>query len=112
MSITSSVKDFRNGLSVIFGKPKTGQGDRKLAKMCALVSAQIPVYGKNAVRTQMIKSIESDMKRVARKGPEAVDTLLANALATPEYVALCRKLELEEPHLRILAMEAKKKYEN
>src|SRR3972149_8904178 len=100
MSITSSVKDFRNGLSIIFGKPKTGQGDRKLAKMCALVDAQIPVYGKNAVRTQMIKSIESDMKRVARKGSGAIDSLVNNALATPEYAALCAKLGLEEGHVR------------
>ena len=112
MGITSSVKDFRNGLSVIFGKPKEGQGDRKLAKMCAMVEAQIPLYGKNAVRTQMIKSIENDMKRAVKKSPEAADTLLANALATPEYVALCHKLGLEEPHLRVLVMEAKKKYAN
>ena len=112
MSITSSVKDFRNGLSIIFGKHKTGQGDRKLAKMCTLVDAQIPVYGKNAVRTQMIKSIENDMKRTIRKSPEAVDDLLANALATPEYVTLCHKLGLEEAHLRVLGMEAKKKYAN
>jgi len=111
MGIISAAKDFRNGLSVIFGKPKEGQGNRKLAKMCAMVDTQIPVYGKHAVRTQMIKSIESDLKRTAKKGgTEAVDKQLEEALATPEYVALCHKLGLEEPNLRVLAMDAKRKY--
>ena len=101
-------KDFRKGLSVVFGKPKPGEGDRKLAKMAVMVEGQIDVYGKNAVRTQVIKSIESDMKRTAKKGKEAVDTLMQTAFSTPEYMRMLHKVGLEEPHVRVMAMEALK----
>ena len=108
MSIKSAVSDFRNGLSILFNKSKEGEGDRKLAKMCSVVTAQIPLYGKNAVRVQVIKSIESDLKRAAGKGADAMDKLLDNSLNTPEYMTLLRKLDLGETHLRVAAMEAKK----
>ena len=106
MGVVQSVKDFRNGLSVIFGKPKPGEGDRKLAKMAVIVEGQIDVYGKQAVRTQVIKSIESDMKRTAKKGKDAVDALMQTAFATPEYMRMLHKVGLEEPHVRVMAMEA------
>jgi len=99
-------RDFRSGLSFIFGKPKPGEGDRKLAKMAALVESQIDVYGKQAVRTQVIKSIESDMKRAAKKGKGAVDTLMQTAFDTPEYMQMLHNIGLEESHVRIMAMEA------
>lgn len=108
MNIKSSVKDFRSGLSIIFGKPDPGEGDRKLAKMAVIVEGQIDVYGKQAVRTQVIKSIESDMRRAAKKGKNAVDTIVQTALSTPEYVRMLHKLGLEEPHIRVMAMEALK----
>lgn len=109
MKVISKIKqgaqDFRNGLSVMFGKPKSGEGDRKLAKMAVTVESQIDMYGKRAVRRQVIKSIESDLKRTAKKGTEAVDTLIQTALDTPEYVRMLRRLDLEEPHIRVMAME-------
>jgi hypothetical protein len=109
MGIRQWGKDFRNGVSFIFSKPEQGQGDRKLAKMCALVEAQIPAYGKHAVRTQMIKSIDSDLRRAAKKGgKEAVDALIAKSLATPEYVSLLHKVGLEEAHIRVAAIGALK----
>ncbi len=104
-------KDFRNGLSVIFGKPKAGEGDRKLAKMAVLVEGQIGVYGVRAVRLQVIKSIESDFKRTARKGKEALDAMMQNAFDTPEYMRMLHKIGLEETHVRLMAMEALKKHE-
>jgi len=104
--------DFRRGLSIIFGKPEKGKGDRKLARLSKLVMGQIPAYGKDVVRTQVIKSIESDFKRAAKKnGKAAVEKLIQNALSTPEYMQLLRRLNLEEPHIRVMAMEALKKYE-
>jgi len=99
-------RDFRSGLSIIFGKPKPGEGDRKLARMAIFVEGQIDVYGKQAVRTQVIKSIESDMKRAAKKGKEAVDTLMQTAFDTPEYMRMLHRVGLEEPHVRVMAMEA------
>jgi len=99
-------RDFRSGLSFIFGKPKPGEGDRKLAKMAALVESQIDVYGKQVVRTQVIKSIESDMKRTAKKGKDAVDALMQTAFDTPEYMRLLHKVGLDESHVRVIAMEA------
>ncbi len=106
MSIMSAVKDFRTGLSVIFGKSKTGEGDRKLAKMAIIVEGQIDIYGKQAVRTQVIKSIESDMKRTAKNGRGAVDILMQNAFSTPEYMRMLHRIGLEESHVRVIAMEA------
>ena len=100
------VKDFRNGLSVIFGKPKPGEGDRKLARMAIIVEGQVGVYDKQAVRAQVIKSIESDMKRTAKKGKEAVEALMQNAFDTPEYMRMLHKIGLEESHVRVMAMEA------
>lgn len=102
-------RDFRNGLSILVGKPKAGEGDRKLAKMSKIVEAQIPVFGKSAIRTQMVKSIESDLKKAARKGgPDAVEKMIQNALATPEYMHLLHVLGMEEPELRMLVMETTK----
>ena len=106
MGLVQGVKDFHKGLSIIFGKPKPGEGDRKLAKMAILVEGQIDVYGKQAVRTQVIKSIESDFKRTAKKGKEAVDALMQTAFATPEYMRMLHKIGLDEPHVRVMAIEA------
>jgi len=99
-------RDFRNGLSIIFGKPKPGGGDRKLAKVATLVEGQIGVCGKQVVRTQVIKSIESDMKRATKKGKDAVDTLMQTAFDTPEYMHMLHRVGLDESHVRVLAMEA------
>ena len=106
MSILSGIKDFFNGLSTIFGKPKPGEGDRKLAKLATIVEGQIDIYGKNVVRDQVIKSIESDMKRAAKKGKDSTDALIKNALSTPEYMKLLRRLDLGEPNIIVMAREA------
>ena len=110
MGISQSIKEFGHGLSVIFGKPKAGEGDRKLAKLAVIVEGQIDIYGKNAVRTQVIKSIENDMKRTSRKGKDAVDALMENAFDTPEYMRMLHRVGLEESHVRVMAMEALKMY--
>ena len=110
MGLRSAFKDFRNGLSIIFGKPKAGEGDRKLAKIAIVVEGQIEVYGSRAVRRQVIKSIEADMKRTAKKGKDAVDALMQTAFDTPEYMSMLHKIGLEEPHVRVMAMEALKRY--
>ena len=108
MDLRQKAKDFRNGLSVIFGKPEPGEGDRKLAKMAILAEGQIAVYGKHAVQIQIAKSIESDLKRAAKKGKESVDRLVETALGTPEYVRMLHKVGLDEPYVRVMAMEALK----
>lgn len=110
MGIKSAVGDFRRGLSFLFRKPEVAQGDPQLAKLSRVITAQIPVYGKNVVRNQVIKAIEGDLKRTARKGPEATEKLIQNALATPEYMTLLRRIGLEESHIRVMAMEAKRRY--
>lgn len=110
IKVGQGFKDFRNGMSVIFHKPKAGEGDRKLAKMAIIVEGQIDIYGKNAVRMQVIKSIESDFKRTAGKGKDAVDSLMQTAFDTPEYMRMLHKIGLDESHVRVMAMEALKKY--
>lgn len=110
--IRGGFRDFKAGMSIILGKAGEGEGDRKLAKMSNIVIAQIPTYGKNVVRQQVIKGIESDLKRAVKKGgKEATEEVIQNALATPEYVKMLRKLDLNEPIVRVLAMEALNKYE-
>jgi hypothetical protein len=110
MGIKSMVTDFLRGLTVIFGKPTAGEGDRKLAKMSNIVMGQIYTYGKNAVRTQVIKSIEGDLRRANKKGSkEAIDKLLRNCLDTPEYMQLLHKLGLNESHLRVMVMQTLKR---
>lgn len=111
--ISDGIKDFIKGLKIIFGKPEPGKGNRQLAKMSKLAVAQIPVYGKQAVRAQIIKSIEKDMKRYAKRGGKTkIDKEISEAIATPEYMTLLRKVGLEESHLRVTAMEAIKKHAN
>jgi len=103
--VFEGVRDFKRGLGILFGKPQAGEGDRKLAKMSKIIVAQIPMYGKNQVRTQVIKSIESDLKKAKKKGgKEAVNAMIDNAISTPEYMELLRKLGMDEPHLRALAI--------
>ena len=109
VKVGQGVKDFCNGLSTIFGKPKPGEGDRKLAKMSIIVESQISVYGKNAVQTQVIKSIEADMERTAKRGKDAVDSLMQTAFDTPEYMRMLGKIGLEESHIRVMAMQALRK---
>ena len=109
--IKSMVADFTNGLKIIVSKPEKGKGDRKLAKMSLIVIGQIPMYGKDTVRKQVIKSIENDMKRAYKKGGEpATEKLMQNAFDTPEYMKLLHRLDLSEPHVRVIAMEVGKKY--
>ena len=101
--------DFRNGLSIIFGKPRPGEGDRKLAKLATIIEGQIDVYGKKAVQRQVIQGIESDLKRTVKKGETAVNSLVQTALDTPEYMHMLNRVGLNESHVRIMAMEALKK---
>ena len=59
VNILGAVNDFRKGLIVIFGKPKEGEGDRKLARMAIMIEGMIQAYGKDKdnVRRQVIKII-------------------------------------------------------
>lgn len=107
--IKNGFSDFRNGLSIIFSKPEKGKGDRNLARMSKMVIAQISTYGKDAVRTQVIKSIKGDLKRAAKKGgKDTVEKLIQNATETPEYMQLLHKLGLGKPEMRVMAMEVLK----
>ena len=106
--IKSGIFDFFNGLAILLRSPQGGEGDRKLAKMSKIVMAQIPFYGKNVVRMQVIKSIESDLKRASKKGRDAVDAMVKNARSTPEYMTMLRKLNLDDSHLYVMAAQAKR----
>ena len=107
----TKVADFVNGIKIIFGHSESdgNVGDKKLARLSLIVMGQIGVYGTDAVRTQVIKSIEGDLKRATKKGPEVVEKLIQNAVATPDYMKLLHKLGLEEPHIRVMAKQAQKR---
>jgi len=112
MGIKSGVSDFVSGVKILVkgtrGLPSDTVGDKKLAYMSRLVQGQIEVCGVDAVRKQVIKSIESDFKRVARKGRNETEKMVQNALATPDYMKMLHRLGLEEPHMRVMAMDALK----
>ena len=115
MSITfsrvkSGISDFTKGVKILAKGTRNSDavGDKKLAYMSRIVQGQIDISGKQAVRTQVIKSIEGDFKRAAKKGSEEVEKMIQNALATPDYIKLLHRLDLEEPHLRVMAMQAMK----
>jgi len=109
MGIRSAVKDFRNGLTFLFGKSEAGEGDRKLAKIAAVVEAQVNSHTKHEIRRRVIADIEKTLRSEAKKGgDEAVDGRIATSLATPEYMRLLRRLGVSEAHLRIVATESKK----
>lgn len=112
MGLRQGAKDFRKGLSVIFGKPSVeGGGDRKIAKMSLMVEEMINSHTKHEIRRRVIKDIEKTLGKEARKGgKEAVDKKVAISLATPEYMRTLHRLGLEEPHIRIMAREALKQY--
>ena len=108
--VKTGVAEFMLGSKIILGKPSPGEGDRKLAKISKIVEAQIPIYGKNVVRKQVVDSIDKDIKRYLKKGDdEAIENMIQNALATPEYTKLMRRLNLEECHIRALVVMAKNK---
>ena len=114
MSILTRIKaratDFTNGIKIIAKGPKgiEAEGDKKLAYMSRIVSGQIDIYGVRTVRTQVIKSIESDFKRAAKKGQPTIESMIQNAIATPDYMKMLHRLGLEEPHIRVMAIQALK----
>jgi hypothetical protein len=105
-------KDFRSGLSVIFGKPDPeAGGDRKLAKISVILEAQVNSHNKHQMCAGVIKDIERVLGKEAKSGgKEAVEQKIALSLATPEWVHMLHRVGLGEPDVRIIAMEVLKKY--
>lgn len=108
------------GISNIFAKKVERQvvkaiekelGNASLAKVARFTRGLIRIAGVDTVRKQVIKGIEGDLKRAnSQPNPqEEVEKLISNAMATPEYVALLKDLDMGEEHLRILAQEALQK---
>jgi len=80
--------------------------------MSRITRASIAIAGIDGVRKQVIKGIESDLKRIIKKHPEATieelmqDDIVQKALNTPDYVALLKDVGMGEAHIRLLAQEA------
>lgn len=88
-------------------KVKQELGSKTLSQVAVVVRASIPVVGVERTRTNLIKSIDNDLRRAARKGGQsAVDKLVNDALNTPQYVALLKDLGLNEDHIKLMAQEA------
>lgn len=82
-------------------------GSRSLANISKVIRGLVAVAGVDKVRKQLIKGIEDDLKRAIRKDPSAtVDSLIREAVNTPDYMALLKDLGMDEEHLRLLATEA------
>lgn len=91
---------FKRGLETII------KADSALARQAIIVRGQIPVYGKLAVASNLIKQIKKDCKRYYKRGgKEAVENIIQTAVATPEYMSLLEELDMNETHLRLLAEE-------
>ena len=108
--IRTGVADFGRGIRIIFrGADDSGDvGDTTLARLSRIVMTQVDTFGVGVVRPRVIKSIEDDFKRAAKKGPESVESLIQNAIKTPDYMKLLHRLGMEEPHIRVMAMQAQK----
>jgi len=86
-------------------------GNKSLAYMSRLVRGTIPIAGLDRVRKQVISGIEGDLRRAIKKNPSAtIDSLIQDALNTPDYMALLKDLDMGEDHLRLLAKEAQQKW--
>lgn len=111
MSIITGARDFVKGIVFLVRGSRgiKAEGDKKLAYLSRIINGQIDMYGTRAVRTQVIKSIEGDLKRMSRKGEDEVEKRIQNALSTPDYMKMLHRLGLEEPHLRVMAMQALKR---
>jgi len=110
-----AVQDFIRGLRIIFKgrEGDTNQGDKGLARMSRIVEAQIPVYGVRTVRAEVVKGLEKDMFRFARKGGrEEVERRIDLAKSTPDYMRLLHKLGMEEAHLWAAGHQAMKTIKN
>tara|TARA_Y100000310_G_scaffold225618_1_gene227621 strand:- start:1525 stop:1878 length:354 start_codon:yes stop_codon:yes gene_type:complete len=110
LNIRANISDFINGFRVLVKGTRDSDavGDKGLAYMSRIVAGQIDVYGARSVRVQVIKSIENDFKRDARKGSDGIEKTIQNALATPDYMRMLHRLGLEESHIRVMAMQALK----
>lgn len=109
MGIRSGFQDFSNGLALLFRKPKEGEGDRKLAKVSMVVEGMINSQTKPEIRRRVINDVEKTLRKEAKKGgKEAVEQKIAITLATPEYKRLLHRLGLEEPDVRVIAMQVLK----
>jgi len=98
--IKSGAIDFGRGIKIICNLFGIGNKKDKLAALSKISDALIPTYGKNVVRQQVIKAMEDDIKRALKKNNGAVDKLVAEALACPEYMHLLHRLNMDESHLR------------
>lgn len=91
---------FKKGLQTII------KADSALARQAIIVKGQIPVYGKLAVVTNLIKQIKKDCKQYYKKGGKtAVENVIKTAIATPEYMSLLEELDMSDTHLYLLAEE-------
>lgn len=106
--VKSGFSDFINGIRILARGPKRSDavGDKALAYYSRIALGQINVYGADVVRTQIIKSIEKDLKRKAKKGEEAVQQMMDNAFGTPDYMHLLQQVGLNKEHVKAIAAEA------
>lgn len=111
MGIRSGFRDFVTGLRILLGRCREGEGDPGLARMARIIETTITGRNKYAVAKQVIKSIEKEMARLAKKGPERVDAEIQKCLDTPDYMHMLKRLDMGEPNLRVMGMEALKRRE-
>lgn len=104
--ITSGFMDFCRGLKIIFKGTGKEEGNKSLARVSRVIMAQIDTFGANAVRRNVIRSIESDMRRKAKSGAEAVQDLINDAVNTPDYMKMLKRLGLDGGHIMVAAKQA------
>ena len=82
-------------------------GNKSEAQLCVLIRGYIPVVGTREARRQVIKGVERDLRKKAKKNKEmTADDLLKSYKDEPEFVKLWVELGLEDIHLKELAREA------
>jgi len=81
--------------------------NQSLSVVSKVVRGQIKAFGVDIMRPRVIKTIEDDLRREAKKrGQAGVDKMLQEALNTPAYMDMLKDLGMGEEHLRLMAKEA------
>ena len=103
MGFFDKVKQVKDATSVL-----KQLGNKSEAQLCVFIRGYIPVVGTREARRQVIKGVEKDLRKKAKKNKEmTADDLLKSYKDEPEFVKLWHEdLGLEDMHLEELAREA------
>ena len=102
MGLKDKLRDLKRGAVAI-------KGMKNKERLVSLVQGLIPVIGVDAVRKQVIKGIEGDVRRAIKENKDdpqsAVESVIQDIINVPSQVALLKELDMNEALLRVLVQD-------